>query len=394
MILSKKKNKFSLNKSDLFPFFEGLDIFINLSLITYLCSFFLPNVDLRISIIILLSIILLSIISELFSYKIFKVIHTRLKKPNFYICLIFAYLLIILLPAKLFFPIGIILFLLSRLIIGNTFAILKIVNDNNALINQFANLKYWVIFFLGVIFGSLLLMVTNEIFSNSQLNTWAWKVPYFFFLILLIIGFLFSKNKQINALDSVSYDNNDIKRNIKIADIFENLHVLIPVFTIILFSTSMWMPKFSNPENMQFLQYDFLYFFLSLIALFFISPLSKLIGNKNSIKFFYISSIIVSLICLFIEHNSSYSINFIKLFFSILSSFAICILILRQDEIKSLNIKQKSLILNFINLFFILLIPIIFYTFIHITINYSIVYLVIGFIMVISYIAYSYGKKR
>ena len=37
----KKKN--NLSKNDIYPLIEGFDLFVNLSLVTYLCSYFLPD---------------------------------------------------------------------------------------------------------------------------------------------------------------------------------------------------------------------------------------------------------------------------------------------------------------------------------------------------------------
>lgn len=394
MTITKKKNKYSLNRNDFFPFLEGLDLFINLSLITYLCAFFLPSIELRKSIIILTTIVLFSIISKITLFRVFENIHNKLRNPNLLVYLMSAYILVIILPKELFIPLGIIVFSISIVIIGSIFSAVNITYTDNVLTYQKMATKYWIILFLGILFGSLLVMVTNEIFSNSQLNLWAWKVPYVCFITLLIFLFFFTKGLASNNSELFNVKSENIKKKIGIFNILENLHYLIPTLTIILFSTSIWLPKFSNPENMQFLQYDFLYLILSLIALIFISPLSKLIGYKGSIRFFYISSIITSIVCLFVEHTSSYSINFAKLFLSLLSSYSFCLIILRYNEIKILNLSQKDLLLNFINLIFILIIPIIFYTFINITINYNVLYFIISIIMITSYLAYYYGNKR
>lgn len=394
MTITKKNNKYSLNRNDFFPFLEGLDLFINLSLITYLCAFFLPSIELRKSIIILTIIVLFSIITKITLFRVFEIIHSKLRNPNLLIYLIFAYILVIILPKDLFIPLGIIAFSTSRIIIGSIFSAVNITYIDNVLTYQKMTTKYWIILFVGILFGSLLVMITNEIFSNSQLNLWAWKVPYFCYTTILIFLFFVTKGIALDNSKFISITNENIKKPIGIFNILENLHYLIPTLTIILFSTSIWLPKFSNPENMQFLQYDFLYLILSLIALIFISPLSKLIGYKGSIRFFYISSIITSSICIFVEHTSSYSINFAKLFLSLLSSYSICLIILRYNEIKILNLSQKNLLLNFMNLISILIIPIIFYTFINITINYNILYSIITIIMITSYLAYFYGNKR
>lgn len=394
MTITKKNNKYSLNRNDFFPFLEGLDLFINLSLITYLCAFFLPSFELRNAIIILTTIVLFSIITKVTLFRVFEIIHNKLRNPNLLVYLMFAYILVIVLPKELFVPLGLIVFSFSRVIIGSIFSAVNIKYTNNILIYQKMTTKYWIILFLGILFGSLLVMITNEIFSNSQLNLWAWKVPYVCYITLLTFLFFITKGLALNNSKLYDITIENIKKPIGIFNILENLHYLIPTLTIILFSTSIWLPKFSNPENMQFLQYDFLYLTLSLTALIFISPLSKLIGYKGSIRFFYISSIITSVICLFVEHTSSYSINFAKLFLSLLSSYSICLIILRYNEIKTLSLSQKNLLLNFINLISILIIPIIFYTFINITINYNILYFIITIIMITSYLAYYYGNKR
>ena len=54
----KKKSNFS--KNDIYPLIEGFDLFVNLSLVTYLCSYFLPEIELRKSILIITSFTLFS----------------------------------------------------------------------------------------------------------------------------------------------------------------------------------------------------------------------------------------------------------------------------------------------------------------------------------------------
>ena len=145
---------------------------------------------------------------------------------------------------------------------------------------------------------------------------------------------------------------------------------------------------------MQFLQYDFLYLFLSLIVLIFITPLSNLIGQKRSINFFYISSIFISSICIFFEHTSSYSINLSKLFLSFFSSFSLCIYILKFNKQKIVSEISKFNSFNQIMSILIIIIPIIFYAFLNFRISYNVIYLLIATIMIISFISQSYDKRR
>ncbi len=64
----KKKNNFS--KNDIYPLIEGFDLFVNLSLVTYLCSYFLPGIELRKSILIITSFALFSYFSKFFILRV------------------------------------------------------------------------------------------------------------------------------------------------------------------------------------------------------------------------------------------------------------------------------------------------------------------------------------
>ena len=90
-------------------------------------------------------------------------------------------------------------------------------------------------------------------------------------------------------------------RKPKTKRLFELIHLIIPFISFILFATSEWLPKFSNPNNMQFLQYDFLYLSLTVMLTLFIIPLSNLIGKKQAANFFFITPIIISFSCIFLN---------------------------------------------------------------------------------------------
>ena len=143
---------------------------------------------------------------------------------------------------------------------------------------------------------------------------------------------------------------------------------------------------------MQFLQYDFLYLFLTIMLTLFIIPLSSLIGKKQSANFFFITPIIISFCCIFFEHTSSYSIDLAKLFLSLFSSFSICLLVIRFDN-KNIKEVYKFDLFNIVNVTLILVIPIIFYAFLNFSISYNILYGVFTILMGTSYLFHIYGKR-
>ena len=185
--INKQKNIFS--KNDTYPLIEGLDFFINLSLVTYLCSYFLPDIELRLSILIVTSFALFSYFSKLFIFMISSFLKKKTEKINISLFLLLAYLLVIISPSGDLGMLSIIIFLLSRFIIGNCFALTYLSQSKRDFRVQ--KLKYWFLFLLGLLLGSIVLFLVNETFSNSDLNNWAWKILYLFNLILIFSTFLF-----------------------------------------------------------------------------------------------------------------------------------------------------------------------------------------------------------
>ncbi len=254
-------------------------------------------------------------------------------------------------------------------------------------------MKYWIIFLLGLIIGSIILFLINEIFSNSELNSWAWKVIYSFNLLLVFLLYIFFFKNEAYKLDEINQLVINYVKKSKTARLLELLHLIIPFISFVLFATSEWLPKFSNPNNMQFLQYDFLYLSLTIMLTLFIIPLSNLIGKKQSANFFFITPIVISFCCVFFEHTSSYSIDLAKLFLSIFSSFSICLLVIRFDNKNLKDELFKFDLFNIINVTLILIIPMIFYAFLNFSISYNIRYILFTTLMGTSYVFHIYGKR-
>ena len=303
----------------------------------------------------------------------------------------FGYLLIIIAPSGELSVLSIILFLLSRFIVGNCFALTYFSQSSYEFSVQ--KLKYWITFLLGLIIGSIVLFLINEIFSNSELNSWAWKVIYSFNLLLVFLLYIFFFKNEAYKLDEINQLVFNYVKKSKTARLLELLHLIIPFISFVLFATSEWLPKFSNPNNMQFLQYDFLYLSLTIMLTLFIIPLSNLIGKKQSANFFFITPIIISFCCIFFEHTSSYSIDLAKLFLSLFSSFSICLLVIRFDNKNLKDELFKFDLFNTINVALILIIPMIFYAFLNFSISYNILYILFTTLMGTSYLFHIYGKR-
>ncbi len=394
MIDKKKKNKINFGINDFFTFFEGLDLSINFSILVFLASYFLPFLDIRFSILTISSLILLSFTSRFLGIKFSNFVqNTKIANLNIFLFFIFAYILPI--SVQSYFPImlSISIFIVSRIIIGIMFSLCYnnlLINNQNFSSNIFS-IKYWLFYSLGLFLGAIMFVFINEIFSNDYLNTGGWKVMYILMFTILFLTYLFSNfvlktNIQFNHKFNIEEKLNSISLS------FNSLIILIPLIFFLIVVSSNWLPKFANPENLYFLSYDLVYLFITILVFIFIAPLAKLIGKRNSIIFFNLSIVIISLITSLIDHSSSYSIDFLKFFISLISSFSICCFILQLESKRMFGGNVIS-ILN-ASLFLIsILLPALFYYFIFYTINYSIVYIVFALIYFINYICFFYIKN-
>ena len=144
---------------------------------------------------------------------------------------------------------------------------------------------------------------------------------------------------------------------------------------------------------MQFLDYGIINIFLVVILTLFTFPLFNLIGNRKLNNFVSVLIILISMLAFFFEYSSSYSIDFLKFYLSIISSFLI--------SLNYLNFKQSNetnviIYLGVLSLTFIILsiiTPLSFYFFINFSISYNIIYLIIGILFLISFLAGKYGER-
>ncbi len=393
------KNLLSFKKHNLIAILDGLDLFLNFSIITHLCIFFFSGIDGRVSIIISSSLILISFFSRLFSLYFHKIFFSVFKKNeiNFFLSISVIYLFP-LIPLDNYLVLFLILFSVSRFFIGIFIsqANLCYLFSDKFKENEIFFVKYFIFFILGMFLGSVFYLFIDDIFSNDDLNQWAWKIIYLIlFILTFTIGFFLNYKKQIILIKYNISDNRVINSSYGIFYLIaKNLFILIPIFLFIIFSSSEWFPKFSNPENMQFLNFNLINIVLVILTTLFIYPLILLIGKRKAASFLSISILFFSLIACFFEYDSSYSINFLKFFLSIVSSFSICLYYLDSKLINEFNPYQKIKVFNSFFLVISFLIPLSFYYFINFSISYNVVYLIIFLIYLFSYLMEIYGRKK
>ena len=394
------KNKTKILKLDIgdsVSFLDGLDISVNLSIIIYLCTFLLPFLDTRLAIIIMSSMIFLSLSSRIFDLRISHFLKgTKLEKINIFAILPFFYFFPMLVLESYPILLSISIFCISRIMVGLFFSLSYrnlSINGNLQEVNLSSS-KFWIFFFIGLGFGFFLFGVINEIYSNDFLNQGGWKVLYLILIVVtLILNFFTSYyfKKSIKFILKIKNEEGNKNDSQKFFSIYF-LITLIPLTSFLFFASSNWLPKFSNPENLYFLSYDFLYPFLTILLIIFLNPLANLVGRRKSIIFFNFSIILISFVSSFVDHNSSYSIDFFKLYIALVSSFSICCFNL-QSEYKRISIQEILTKFNLVLFLFSIFTPFLFYYFIHASINYSSIYIFFALVYVINYFTFFYQKN-
>ncbi len=371
-----------------------MDLYLSMSLATFLAIFFFENLETSFSLILITFIILINFFIRFFTPLFVKSVNEKIKKinPIFLLCLSF-FLPVILISD--FLSISLIIFIFSRILVGISFSLLSLNYLNSDLFKDDENffLKYLLIFILGLILGSFCFLIIDDIFSNQELNSWAWKIVYFYLSIFTLLFALFFKFKKY----SINFQNFDFTSSLSLKRIIkkfiQNLFVLIPFLAFIIFSSSKWLPKFSNPENMQFLEFNIINIILIVMFSFFFYPLINLIGKVRSKNFLVPSIMLISVISFFFEYSSSYSINLLKFFISLVSSFCLCMIYQTIRSLRDLTSIDIFRLQNFIYLISSLLTPILFYYFINFSISYNVVYLLVGSLFLITFVFEKYGKK-
>ena len=247
-----------------------------------------------------------------------------------------------------------------------------------------------------MVLGSFLYLFVDDFFSNDQLNEWAWKVIYILlFVITALISLVLKFNKKTIYIDFkliYSFDEQLSLGRIK-KFFITNIYIIIPLLSFIFFSSNRWLPKFSNPENMQFLEFDVVFIIIIFLISIFIFPLIKLVGRKRLSNFLSFSIVIVCFISFFFDYSSSYSIDLLKFFIAVVSSFSVCSFCLNPKSLRDFGVVNADIIQNLYFLVLSIISPLLFYYFINNPISYNIIYLTIGLIFVVS-LAYNFYVKE
>ena len=400
-MLNKNQNSFfQLNRYNFIPFVEGLDIFLNFSIVTFLSIFFLAEYDDKYSLPIIVFVVCLSFFSRIFFIPLWKRLSyfTKNKKFNCLYLLSVIYLVPVFLPSS-FMVISLFIYIFCRFCLGILFSSINFsyLSSNLDKNEDSYFVKYSLLTIIGMVLASFLYLFVDDFFSNNQLNEWAWKVVYV--LLFLITGLtaivLKIKNKSIfidlNLTDSLD-EQFSLRRLKKV--FFTNIYILVPLLSFIFFSSNRWMPKFANPENMQFLEFNTVLMMIIFLISIFIFPLIKLVGRKRLSNFLCVSIVIICFISSFFEYTSSYSIDLLKFFIVLVSSFSVCIFFLNAKNLRDFGIVNACVILNLY--FFILSIisPLLFYYFISSSISYNIIYIIIGVLFFVSSASTFYVKEK
>ena len=126
MLNKNKTSFFQLNRFSFIPFIEGLDIFLNFSIVTFLSIFFLAEYDDKYSLPLIIFIICLSFFSRIFFIPLLNRFSnfTKNKKINYLYFLSIIYLVPIFLPSNFIF-FSLLIFIFCRLTLGVLFSSLN-----------------------------------------------------------------------------------------------------------------------------------------------------------------------------------------------------------------------------------------------------------------------------
>ena len=144
---------------------------------------------------------------------------------------------------------------------------------------------------------------------------------------------------------------------------------------------------------MQFLDYGIINIFLVVILTLFTFPLFNLIGNRKLNNFVSVLIILISMLAFLFEYSSSYSIDFLKFYLSIISSFLISLNYLNFKQSNETNVIIYLSVLSLTFIILSIITPLSFYFFINFSISYNIIYLIIGMLFLISFLAGKYGER-
>ena len=400
--IKKSSSLFKINSLN--ELIDGIDISLSFSLIPFLAFFYFQNLDNRLATILTLLIVSLSfIIRFLVPFIVLKFGNQIIlyRKNLFLIVLPIFYLLPIITPnlSSLMY-INIFLLGISRLAVGFIISL-----NNNFLseyykntITSFTNVSYWLTFLIGIFIGISCSIFINQIFSNSELNNWAWKVGYVFPILLSIVFAILNDTNKENLSQKViskeAFYTNFSSKDF-VVYFLKNISILIPITYILFFCFNSWLPGTVSPENMFFSEIKLVHILFLFLTCLFSNFIFELIGREKVNTYFCSFMLIMSMVLFFlVEHKTTYSINFLHFFVAFISSISLNLFFYDIKVFFSKNyFSTFFLCLNIPFLIASFLIPFFVYYLMFYIIDYNVIYLLIFIIFLISLIAKKYLTK-
>ena len=135
---NRKKKFLNFNKFSLIPLIDGMDLYLSMSIATFLAIFFFENLETSFSLILITFIILINFFIRFFTPLFVKSANEKIQKinPIFLLCLSF-FLPVILLSD--FLSISLVIFIFSRVLVGFSFSLLNLNYLNSELLKEDEN---------------------------------------------------------------------------------------------------------------------------------------------------------------------------------------------------------------------------------------------------------------
>lgn len=226
--------------------------------------------------------------------------------------------------------------------------------------------------FLGLLTGSLSITILNMIFSDVEIISYAWRIPFLLSLLLGIIGlFMRLKLPETVVFTKLKAENKIVNNPTKILITQKYMHILIAVGVVSLGACNfslwfIWLPSFlklySKLSASNILLINSCNLLFITIAIPFVGILADKIGNKSLLAIAAISTLILSIPAVYYMNNLSlYNVWLSQLILAILASLAYGVVPITLFNLFPSNIRCSgtSIAYNIANILFGGCIPVI-----------------------------------
>ena len=384
-----KKKDTLINLKNIISFNEGLDISITLSLIPFISIHFLDHIESRLALIITTSVVISTYFFKPFTYFFINFLTRNAKLICLYLVPL-SYFIPTLLNEN-FFILGIIFLSINRIIVSVNSTLANLPISNSIENDKNKNLRFWMFFILGSLFGVLIIYILNEFFSNSSMSDWAWKVGFYILTLLSFIGI---------KLNPLIYNLKDVKiinslNTFKIKSIFKDINLILPIILIFLFCVEDWLPNNVTAENRLISEVKFINIIFMLMVIIFLHFLFKLLVRSNFyMPFLFTSALFFLCTGLLGTFNSNTSVEISNFFLTSIS--CICITFFGFELFKDKkNADFKYFMSLSVPLFFVSLIfPLYLYFLMFDIINYNLIFILLFIFFILNFLTNSIIIKK